>query len=180
LDFDWYKLIEELVSNDSDKANLTRIRHPHTLMHWLQTFRCSNNFPNPYHLCKNHFWRCKLPSIFQNNPELHQSFLEYACSNLDALSGEMLHTYMFNTALPALAQKIQITKQELHMVRDLLHGNNLKTLNPRTICRWLEALGFSYSPTKKTYYVDSHEKPENVKYRGQFIPCYESYKLWTH
>ncbi len=108
LDFDGCVSIEELVSNDSNKVNATRIRHPRTLMRWLQTFRCSNNFPNPYHLRKNH-WRCKLPSIFRNNPELHQSFLEYARSNLDTLSGEMLHTYMFNTALPALAQKIQVT-----------------------------------------------------------------------
>jgi hypothetical protein len=40
--------------------------------------------------------------------------------------------------------------------------------------------GFSYTPHKKTYYMDNHEKPENVLYCSKFIDRYFSYELCAH
>jgi hypothetical protein len=53
-------------------------------------------------------------------------------------------------------------------------------LNPRTVYNWLKHMGFTYSVHKKSYYVDSHEKPENVAYRRGFLQRYEDYEIHTH
>jgi hypothetical protein len=72
-------------------------------------------------------------------------------------------------AFPKLSEKIQ-----------LLHDNNLTSLTPQTIYNWIQLLGYTYFPSKKSYNVDTHEKPKNIKYQMEFIKCYEAYKLNTH
>ena len=57
---------------------------------------------------------------------------------------------------------------------------NLKTLSPSTVYTWMEKLGYQYQHHKKCYYVDSHESPENVQYRSQFIDRYFQYKLRSY
>ena len=42
------------------------------------------------------------------------------------------------------------------------------------LINWLEALGFKYSTRRKTYYVDGHERPDNVEYRLEYIRRYLS------
>jgi hypothetical protein len=137
--------------SDEDDSSVIRIRSPQTVMKWLREFRCNNCFPNPA-LFRNCNKDVKLPPIFHNNPDLYSSFLTYAKSNLSTLSGEMLHEY-------------------LHTVG---------TLCPRTVYIWLKQLGFVYSASAKSYYVDSHEKPENVQYRSKFIQRYKTYELRAH
>ena len=44
----------------------------------------------------------------------------------------------------------------------------------------MNILGFKYEPRSKSYYVDTHEKPENVKYRTQFIKRYFEYEKRSH
>jgi hypothetical protein len=61
-----------------------------------------------------------------------------------------------------------------------LQEHNLRILSPRTIYVWLNQLGFVYSSSTKSYYVDSHEKSENVIYRSKFIKRYDTYELRTH
>ena len=57
---------------------------------------------------------------------------------------------------------------------------HLKTLNVKTIQNWMNRLGFKYEPRRKSYYVDSHETPENVEYRSKFISRYFAYELLAH
>ena len=40
----------------------------------------------------------------------------------------------------------------------------------------MDKLGFKYSTRKKTYYIDGHERPDNVAYRKEYIKRYLSYK----
>mmetsp|Transcript_26808 Transcript_26808/g.33053 ORF Transcript_26808/g.33053 Transcript_26808/m.33053 type:complete len:391 (+) Transcript_26808:1059-2231(+) len=62
----------------------------------------------------------------------------------------------------------------------LLGESGLKCLTTATLHKWLVNLGFKYETRKKTYYVDSHEKPENVKYRTNFIKRYFGYEMRAH
>jgi hypothetical protein len=93
----------------------------------------------------------------------------------------MLHSYLFPTALPNVMKKI---KDACHIsdyqVKKFLKENKLHTLTPHTVYNWLQFLGFKYSDSRKSYYVDLHEKPENVQYRSKFIDCYETYELGSH
>ena len=41
----------------------------------------------------------------------------------------------------------------------------------------MKILGFKYERRRKSYYVDTHEKPENVRYRREFIKRYFKYEI---
>jgi hypothetical protein len=158
----------------------SRISRSKTIMEWLLIFRRSNSFPNPSR-SRTQSWKSRLPFIFENNPDLHEAFLTYAKSNLNILSGQMLHSYLFDTAIPSVISKIKEARNVSdYSVADFLNENKLHTLTPRTIYNWLHHMGFKYSDSKKSYYVDSHEKPENVRYRSKFIDRYKTYELRCH
>jgi hypothetical protein len=75
-------------------------------MQWLRTFRDGQGtFPNPSKEYRRHSNQNRIPILFQNNPNLYSSFVQYANSNLSTLSGEMLHDYLFSIALPAVVKK---------------------------------------------------------------------------
>jgi hypothetical protein len=38
--------------------------------------------------------------------------------------------------------------------------------------RWMHAMGFTRDLSRKTYYVDGHEKPEQQEHRAKFITTY--------
>jgi hypothetical protein len=108
--------------------------------------------------------------------------MKYVHTHLCTLSGEMMHAYLFGTALPETAEKIQ---EECRMgknypVKDFLKDNGILTLVPQTVTRWLNHLGFKYSPFRKSYYVDSHESLENVLYHSKFISRYQQYERKCH
>ena len=46
-----------------------------------------------------------------------------------------------------------------------------------TVYNWISLLGFKYSATKKTYYVDGHEKPDEVAYQKEYCNKYVIDKL---
>jgi hypothetical protein len=83
------------------KVTVTQI-----VMQWL----CSNHrkscFPNPSTELVN-FWNHRKPIIFFNNPDLYCAFMVYANANFSTLLGEILHTYLFQTALLELANSIR-------------------------------------------------------------------------
>ena len=54
----------------------------------------------------------------------------------------------------------------------IMKENNLKSVCRMTVDNWLKLLGFTYCERKKSYYCDSHEKPEVVAYRYKFIDQY--------
>ncbi len=56
----------------------------------------------------------------------------------------------------------------------------LKKVDVTTVWRWLRLLGFTYSTTTKSYYIDGHEKEENVRYRNEFIKRYFRLEFRTY
>jgi hypothetical protein len=187
-EFDFDGIVDEDVCDDTDStANspnhsaFMKITNPKTVMTWLRTFRCDNNFPNPARV-RSDRWDKGLPRIFNNNPELYFNLMKYLRSNLSTLSGAMVHEYLFEIALPETVERIR--KHRLmgrpFTVKEFLLQNDIKVLNIRTIYKWLKRLGFTYSPSRKSYYVDSHEKPENILYRSQFIERYHKLEQRTH
>jgi hypothetical protein len=61
------------------------------------------------------------------------------------------------------------TFQEEFTIADLLKESHLHVLSTQTIYNWLSQLGFRYSPSEKSCYVNLHEKEENIQYHLQFI-----------
>ena len=57
-------------------------------------------------------------------------------------------------------------------LEEVLKENNLRTVSLQTIYNWMEALDFKYSPRRKTFYVDGHERPEVVAYRKIHVAKY--------
>jgi hypothetical protein len=92
----------------------------------------------------------------------------------------MLHDYLVRTAIPSILAKIQKSREGEYTLQQFLNDKGLNTLCPWKIYNWLGALGFVYSTLKKSYYIDSHKKPENVKYRTAFIQWYQLYEIRTH
>jgi len=41
-----------------------------------------------------------------------------------------------------------------------------------TVCRWMKVLGMNYCLRKFNFYVDGHERADNVAYREKYIPKY--------
>jgi hypothetical protein len=167
---------------DFEGKERLQIVNPKTIMQWLRVFRGNNTFPNPG-TARSHHWRSRLPPLFSNNSDLHQAFMTHAKCNLNSLTTEMLHQYLFSTALPQVVTRIQNERglaADEYTIKDLLHDNGLPCLSLRTLTNWMNLLGFKYSPVKKCYYVDSHEKPENVHYRSQFLERYMRYELCAH
>ena len=42
---------------------------------------------------------------------------------------------------------------------------------------WIDRLGFKCSARKKTYYVNGHERPDNVQYRTEYLKMYFYYEI---
>ena len=63
-----------------------------------------------------------------------------------------------------------ITKALLANVdRDTMERFGLSTVTESTVYRWMGKCGCLHGPATKGYYVDGHEKEENVKYRKVFV-----------
>jgi hypothetical protein len=61
-----------------------------------------------------------------------------------------------------LRANLELHPGEKFTVEDLLKENGLSKLAIPTVYRWIRRLGFKYQVRKKCYYVDTHEKPEEL------------------
>lgn len=115
--------------------------------------------------------------LLDANPDLKQGMVEYANSNLNDLSGELMFNYIHTTALPSLLEcrRLELGNPQFTM-DELLAENRLNHLNMRTVLDWMSKLGYHYEVRKKTYYVDNHESPDTVKCRNEWTARYEWYR----
>ena len=64
---------------------------------------------------------------------------------------------------------------------DYIYGLVEKPPSKSTVLRWMHYLDFSSEKVKKSYYVDGHEKEEQVQHRSKFINTYLSeIEQFTH
>ena len=117
----------------------------------------------------------RLPSIFDNNPDLHSSMIKYRKNNIENLSVELVCNWFHDEGIPTL---IEERKKELEDVGEssdhidkntILEEHNLTKLCMNTVLGWMTSFGFKYSTKRKSYYVDGHENTENVEHRKKYI-----------
>ena len=169
---------DEDVSNDNNnKMKEFKIQDPLTLAVWFRSFHTTNTFQNP---ATSRIGRKKIPLLFQKNPDLYDAFNCYIRQHLDSLSTSSIHQWLFEKGLPEIVKTINEEQEEGEedvSINSLLAESGLKCLTTATIQQWMHRLGFKYEGRKKTYYVDSHEKPENVAYRSSFLERYFLYEI---
>ena len=145
-------------------------------MKWYKIFNHHNNqhFINPF--CVNN--KSKVPPFLDNNPDIKDAIIAHCNSNLLDLSICTLQEYIIGTCLPQLLTK---RKKELGnpnlQIESIMKENNLKSVCCQTVGKWMNILGYRYCERKKSYYCDSHEKPENVAYKYKYIDRYLEQEL---
>ena len=83
---------------------------------------------------------------------------------------ESIHYFIHHTVIPDLILKIQRERDdETYTQDDLCEEFRIGKLNLNTVWSWMDKLGFKYENRKKSYYVDNHEHPDNVKYCNAFV-----------
>ena len=147
-----------------------------TLMQWFRDFRYNQEkFPN---IPKKRSMLVRLPPFFDLNPNLKDKFLQYAKENISILSPNLMMQYVTDELIPLLVEqeKKELDDEEITK-EEVMKSYRLKTICIRTICNWMDKLGFKFSVRKKTYYVDGHERPDNVQYRKEYLQRYFSYEF---
>ena len=102
------------------------------------------------------------------------------------LSVELICEYLHDTVIPKMVKDAsgveKSVNEELYTdkAKEILKEYGLTCIDPSTVYRWLQKLGFRYEPRRKGYYVDGHEKPATIEYRKQFITRYLSYEQRAH
>ena len=159
----------------TSSKHLNVIVNPKTLLSWFRIYRESDHFPNCF---KRKPAKDALPYFLASTPDVVSSITSYCKENIETLTAESLHSYLVEDCIPKLVTTIQQERSDPdYTSSDLMKEYHLKRLCPSTMYNWMTLLGFKYEPRKKTYYVDSHEHPDNVKYRREFIQCYFEYEL---
>ena len=159
-----FEMIDEFDFDDSCVHNSRmNIKNPKTIMKWYNNFNHINNqcFINKYSTSKKDI----LPPFLDNNPDITEAIISFCKNNLINLSAEVVQEYIIETCVPQLVQSRKKELQNNNINVDfIMKENNLKCICLRTVQLWLNKLGFRYCERKKSYYCDSHEKPEVVAY----------------
>ena len=147
---------------------------------WHHTFQSNGDrFPHPHSSIAN--GKDPDPPIFAENPALKRAFIEYGNSHLESLKSEMMVDYVEEVLVPKLIVKHTDPKTLVVPTQaEVLAVYRLMTINPCTVSRWLNKLGFRYSSQKKHYFVDTHEKPENQVYRRAYCERYLQSEVRCH
>ena len=156
----------------SDNYNqCSLITCPSTIMRWYHNFNHKNNqcMINQY----TNFSKKKSPQLLDNNPDTKEAIISYCNNNLGDLTSYTLQDFIINTCLPQILQKRKEEMNNPHLdIEFVMKENNIKQLCRQTVSKWLNLLVYKYCECKKSYYCDSHEKPENVQYRYAYIDRY--------
>ena len=86
----------------------------------------------------------------------------YVKANINGLKAEVLYDYFHHTIIPELIEEEKEETGETMTKDQILRQYGLSKLTMATFYNWMSAFGLKYSLSKKTYYVNGHEKPETV------------------
>mmetsp|Transcript_26808 Transcript_26808/g.33055 ORF Transcript_26808/g.33055 Transcript_26808/m.33055 type:complete len:124 (+) Transcript_26808:697-1068(+) len=98
----WREICSEALRIVSESNEITSTTTNTSLMSWFREFRSTNTFPNP---SSARLGRSKIPLLLRNNPDLHDAFSNYVRQNLDSLSTNGIHQFLFDKALPEIIKK---------------------------------------------------------------------------
>ena len=122
----------------------------------------------------------KNPLIFQLNPDLKQRFISHARTNITGLTAEVMYDFLHHTIIPELIEEEKRETGETLSKSEILKQYSLTKLSMDTVYSWLQSFGFKYCPSKKSYYVDGHEKPDTVTYRKTYVSKYLHDEIRCH
>ena len=156
-----------------------------TIQKWHNEFRVGNE---SFKVSSKYSRRDRLPPLLDANPDLKDSILTHAKENLGTFSVDMILDFIKTKALPDLLEKRrdemirndEIARRDEYTMEMLLKAHLLVSLSRSTVGRWIQQLGFNYCNKQKTYYVDGHEKEENVTYRKKYIRTYLHREIRCH
>ena len=119
-----------------------------------------------------------MPPFLDNNPDVKEAIIIYCNNNLINLTASEVQEFIISKCLPQLVQtRKEETNDNSITIDTILKENGLKSITVRAVSGWMNILGFRYCERKKSYYCDSHEKPETVAYRYKFIDRYLEHEL---
>ena len=154
-----------------------------TIQVWNIQFRNNECFPhpNPY----VHRGRAPCPFLFEAFLEALHYFQSWASKNLERMSCELAATFIRNELIPKvygmeLANHATEDPEDLPTLEEFMSQLKLKTVAVSTAARFLAYAGLKFSDTKKSYYTDRHEDPDNVEHRKKFIKDYFKIEQLAH
>jgi hypothetical protein len=138
---------------------------------WNRLFRRSGKFSHPNNYVANGIKQPK-PKIFALFPQAVAMVNEFVLRRLDHITSEMVQYELISKIIPALEE--EAVKEKVAEEYDYISGLVEKPPSKSTVLRWMHYLDFSNDKVKKSYYVDGHEKEEQVQHRSKFISTYLS------
>ena len=159
----WMDCCQEAVSDCNDIGLAATISWK-VLSRWHLTFKHRGLFPHPNPIVAS--GKKPLPPLLEAFPEVKAAINEFCRKNLEVLTADLLQDF--------IATKLQLPEVEAvdTQVRTILERYRARPPHPSTVLRWMSALGYHYSPKRKTYYVDGHEKPAQRFERKLFVTKY--------
>ena len=157
--------------------------HWRTIQVWNIQFRNNERFPHPNPYVQR--GRTPCPLLFEAFPEAQRIFQCWASKNLERMSCEMAATFIRDELVPKiynmeLADHATEDSEDLPTLTEFKSQLKLRTVAVSTAARFLAYAGLKFSDTKKSYYTDRHEDPDNVAHRKQFIEDYFKIEKLAH
>ena len=151
---------------------------PKRVSEWNRLFRRNGKFFHPNKYVSNGINQPK-PKIFALFPQAAAMVTEFVLRRLDHITSEMVQYELISKIIPALEEEAAVEK--IPEEYDYISGLVEKPPSKSTVLRWMHYLDFSSEKVKKSYYVDGHEKEEQVQHRSKFINTYLSeIEQFTH
>ena len=156
--------------NELSVYGFTLATSSRTIATWNLSFRKSAMFPHPNPLVASGI-AVESP-IFTTFPEAKGKLVDFARENLDTLSVDSLHAFVTDDLLPFVISRASDDEDDDAPTKRMIRRWQVKPPSPVTAWRWLRSCGFSYNSTKKSFYVDGHERVENKLHRRQFVDTF--------
>jgi hypothetical protein len=150
------------------------IKDAQTIMKWHRHFRVNGTLlPDRSKQTKE-----VEPKLFSVYPEAKAAVNRYFSKNLESVNVDQFRSYLLDEVLPKIILDTNLNTNEPPLdLAELLSSIGLRTLGLATAYKYLRHLGYIYSQSKKCYYNDGHEKPEQISYRRTFIVEYFASEL---
>jgi hypothetical protein len=152
------------------EAGIATVTTAGTVMKWHRFFRVHLSLKEDARKNTKEY----VPKLFVVYPEARALINKYFIHNLESVNVDEFRNHVLEKVFPQLLNEMPVVVDGVEPLsfQDLLSSINLKTLGLATAYKYLRFLGYKFDLTRKSYYNDGHEKPEQVEYRKRFISDY--------
>jgi hypothetical protein len=158
-------------------SKVSRAVHPlgievtsRTIQNWNILFRANREkFRVTAAISKS---KSRLPDLLEYFEDIKDEWVSYCIEKLADLTHQLAQTYMNDVLIPKLREKPRDKYSSTQFI--IMQRYEEKGISETTAWRWMRRLGFRYDNTKKTFYVDGHERPDVVVHRNWYTTEYLS------